>query len=70
MISYRPLWETMAKRSCTTYTLRFKYGISHATVQRLQQNLPVTTHTLDKLCRILNCSLSDFAQYIPDEYTR
>lgn len=67
MISYRPLWETMAKHSCTTYALRFKYGISHATVQRLQQDLPVTTHTLDKLCRILNCSLSDVAQYIPDD---
>lgn len=67
MISYRPLWETMQKQGCTTYTLRVKHGMSHATVQRLQHNLPVTTYTLDKLCRILNCRLADIAEYIPDK---
>ena len=67
MISYRPLWETMAQKHITTYTLRVKHNISHATVQRLQANLPVSTHTLDKLCKILDCPLESIAQYIPDE---
>lgn len=67
MICYNPLWETMKKRQVTTYTLRVKHNMSHATVQRLQRNQPVSTHTLDKLCRILNCQLDDIAKYIPDE---
>ena len=67
MISYSPLWETMAKQSVTTYTLRVKHNMSHATVQRLQANMPVSTHTLDKLCRILNCPLENIACYVPDE---
>ena len=67
MICYRPLWDTMARRKVTTYTLREKHGMSHATVQRLQKDLPVSTYTLDRLCRILNCSLADVAEYIPDE---
>ena len=66
MISYRPLWETMAKHNVTTYTLRVKHGMSHATVQRLQANMPVSTHTLIKLCKILNCPLHDIAEYVPD----
>lgn len=66
MITYSPLWETMAQQRVTTYTLRFKYGMSHATVQRLQADLPVSTHTLDKLCAILNCPLEAVAKYIPD----
>ena len=56
----------MAKKKATTYTLRVTFGMSHATVQRLQSNLPVTTHTLDKLCKSLDCRLEDIAEYVPD----
>jgi putative transcriptional regulator len=66
VIVYAPLWRTMAERKATTYTLRVKYGMSHATVQRLQKNLPVSTHTLNTLCEILQCRLEDIAEYIPD----
>ena len=67
MIHYAPLWKTMADQKVTTYTLRFKHGMSHATVQRLQADMPVSTHTLNKLCTILNCRLEDIAEYVPDE---
>ena len=66
MIHYVPLWQTMAKKNVTTYTLRFKYGMSHATVQRLQANLPVSTHTLNKLCTIRSCRLEEIAEVVPD----
>ena len=67
MIHYTPLWKTMAEQKMTTYTLRFKHGMSHATVQRLQADMPVSTHTLNKLCAILNCRLEEVAEYVPDE---
>ena len=67
MICYEPLWRTMRSRKVTTYTLREKHKISHATVQRLQANLPVSTYTLDRLCRILDCRLEEVAVYVPDE---
>lgn len=67
MIRYTPLWETMKKRGATTYTLRIKEGMSHATVQRLQKDMPVSTHTLDKLCSILNCRIEDVIEYVPDK---
>ena len=66
MIVYSPLWRTMQERNFTTYTLRVKYEISNSTVQRLKKNMPVSTNTLDMLCKILNCKLSDVAEYIPD----
>ena len=66
-IDYTPLWETMKQKKVTTYTLRVKHEMSHATVQRLQRNEPVTTHTLNKLCEILDCELSDIAEYVPDK---
>ena len=67
MICYKPLWKTMAKNKVTTYTLRVKHGMSHATVQRLQADMPVSTYTLNRLCKILNCRLEDVAEYIPDK---
>lgn len=69
MISYAPLWKTMERKGVTTYTLRFKvkdYNISGSTILRLQAGESVSTNTLDALCKILNCSLSDIAEFIPD----
>lgn len=57
----------MAEQGATTYTLRFKHGMSHTTVQRLQADMSVSTHTLDKLCTILNCRAEDIIEYVPDE---
>lgn len=63
MIVYTPLWETMKKKNVTTYTLREKWKISGSTVQRLKQNMSVSTNTLDDLCRLLDCGLDEIALY-------
>lgn len=67
MISYGPLWETMKKQGATTYTLQVKGGISSSTVRRLKADQSVSTNTLDALCRILGCGLTEVAEYLPDE---
>lgn len=67
MIVYTPLWETLKKKGMSTYTLRNKFEISGSTVQRLRKNMSVSTNTLDDLCRLLDCKLSDIAEYLPDE---
>ncbi len=66
MIRYTPFWKTMAKKGFTTYTLREHYKVSHGTVQRLQRNMSITTDTIDRLCKILDCGLEDVLEYIPD----
>lgn len=67
MIRFRPLWRTMETNQTTTYTLRVLHGMSHATVQRLQNDMPVSTYTIDRLCKILHCKLTDIAEYVPDD---
>ena len=69
MIRYNPLWRTMSNKKFTTYTLRAKHGMSHAAVQRLQSNMHVSTFTLNKLCKILDCRIEDIVEYVPDEET-
>lgn len=67
MIDYSPFWETLKQSDETTYTLITKHHISSATIDKLRKNKPVTTTTLNDLCRILHCDLSGLARYIPSD---
>lgn len=66
MISYAPLWRTMEARKATTYTLQVKGGISSATERRMKAGESVSTNTLDALCSILDCTVVDIIEYVPD----
>ena len=67
MIRFDKLWETMEKKKVSTYQLREHCGIDSKTVRRLKANENMETKTLNKLCAFLDCSLSDIAEFIPDE---
>ena len=67
LISYAPLWATMAKKNATTYTLQVKGEISSSTIRRLKAGESVSTNTLNALCRILRCDLPDIVEYIDEE---
>jgi DNA-binding Xre family transcriptional regulator len=66
MISYQPFWDTIKKQGITTYTLINEYKVSRSLIDKLKHNKGLTTSTLNDLCRILNCSLSDIAEYVED----
>ena len=70
MISYAPLWRTMEQKGFTTYTLRNKgnfHNISSSTIRRLKAGESVSTNTLDSLCKVLKCSISDIIEFIDEE---
>ena len=66
MIVFDRLWATMQKKGVSTYTLREKCGIDSKTIRRLRANDNMETKTLNKLCAVLKCSLSDIAEYVED----
>ena len=66
MIVFDRLWETMRKRGVSQYKLIKEYHISTGQLDRLRKNGNVSTYTLSELCRILDCSLSDIAEYKKD----
>jgi len=67
MIEYSPFWKTLKESTETTYTLINNHHISSATIDKLRKNKPLNTTTLNDLCRILNCSLDNIAQYVPSD---
>jgi len=67
MISYKPFWCTLEKSPETTYTLITKHHVSSAIIDKLRNNKPMNTTTLNDLCRILNCRIEAIVEYIPSD---
>ena len=59
MVSYDRLRETMEKRKISQYRLIKEFGLSSGQMSRLKKNTYVSTHTLETLCRILDCRIED-----------
>lgn len=67
MITYDPFWLSIGcDEKVTTYTLIKKHGISSNTLNRMKHNKPISTATLDRLCKILDCDVYDIISYEPD----
>ena len=63
MFDYSPLWETMQNRGVSQYQL-LKAGIDNKTLDSLKKNKNVTMVTLEKLCRIIDCSPNDVVRFL------
>lgn len=66
MITYDPFWKTLKEKNSSTYRLIKDHNISSSTINRLRNNQPINTTTLDDLCRILDCPISYIIEYIPE----
>ena len=67
MIDYKPFWATLKQKKKSTYYLIHKCHMSSSTIARLRRNMPISTVTLDDLCRFLDCQVEDIVRYIPNE---
>lgn len=67
MISYEPLWRTMKERGITTYTLIYKQGFSAYTITNLKRDKSITMNTLEKLCKVLQCTPNDIVEFTQEK---
>lgn len=67
MIVYDRLWETMKSKQITQYKLINQYNVSPGQITRLKRNQNVSTHTINMLCTILGCNVSDIMEFKPEE---
>lgn len=65
VIDYSPLWQTMKEKEITQYAL-LKQGIDNKTLDSLKKGKNITLLTLEKLCKILNCTPNDVVSFIDD----
>jgi Predicted transcriptional regulator len=67
LISYKPFYKTLHKKGVTEYQLIYKHGISANILHRMKHGKNITMKTVDTLCFVLNCSVSDVIDYQRDE---
>jgi len=67
MITFDPLWETLRRKGISQYVLIKEYGVSTGTLDALRKNRSVTLNTVNDLCNILQCDITDILQYTPDQ---
>lgn len=65
MISYSPLFKTMKNRRISSYRLE-KMGFSRATYYSIRQGNSISTNTINQLCILLNCKVSDVIEFVYD----
>ena len=62
IFDYGPMWETMNRNGVSQYQL-LKGGIDNKTLDSLKKGKNITMVTLEKLCKIINCSPNDIVQF-------
>lgn len=67
MIRYDRLWKTMEAKELTQYRLIKQHGFSAGQIGRLKKNMHVSTHTIDTLCTILQCGITDIMEFYPGD---
>lgn len=63
MVSYENLWNTMKQKNVSTYSLIHKHGFNPRTINNLKHNKGITVDTLERLCRILDCTPNDVISF-------
>lgn len=68
MITYDAFWVTLKKRNISQYKLINNYSVSKGLLDRMKKNESITTHSINRLCDILKCDITDIMVYTaPDE---
>lgn len=64
MLSYTPLWVTLAKRNMKKTDLISLIGISSSTLAKLSKNEEVSLSVIIKLCSALDCKVEEVIEVV------
>ena len=63
MIIFDNLWKDMKQKGISQYKLINTYEVSPSQLTRLKRNESVSTNTIDKFCKILDCNIADIMEF-------
>lgn len=66
-VSYKKLWILLIEKDMKKTDLRIQSGISTGALAKLGRNENVNTEVLAKICKTLNCDISDIMEMIPQD---
>ena len=68
-VSYKKLWKMLIDKDMKKKDLAVLADVSSYTITKMSKGENVTTDTLGKICKVLECNVEDIMQYVDDEDT-
>lgn len=65
-ISYKKLWKLLIDKDMKKKDLQIAAGISSSSITKMSKNENVSTETLAKVCKALDCDISDIVEMIKE----
>jgi len=65
--SYNNLWKLLIDKNMNKQDLRKLTGISSASIAKLGKGENVNTEVLLRICKALECDISDIMEFVPDK---
>ena len=66
-ISYKPLWKLLIDKDMKKKDLQGAAKISPSLMQKLNKDQSVTTTTLTRICKALDCRIEDVIEIVHDD---
>ena len=66
-VCYKKLWKLLIDKNMNKTELRLATGITTTALAKLGRNERVNTEVLAKICKTLNCDISDIMEIVPEE---
>lgn len=67
MIIYNDILKKLSDNGWSTYRLQKESLISNGTIIQIRAGKPITTTTIDTVCRLCHCQPGDLLIYVPDD---
>jgi DNA-binding Xre family transcriptional regulator len=61
-VNYKRLWKRLIDEEIETTTLHTSTGIAPSTLTKMRKNKYVSLDVLVRICKMLNCQLSDIVE--------
>lgn len=66
-ICYKKLWKLLIDKELQKKDLRIAAGLSTNVIAKLGKNENVSTEVLGKICKVLQCEITDIMEFVDDE---
>lgn len=66
-VTYNKLWHLLLDRGMKKKDLQESAGLTNHTMLKLRKNQDITTETIGKIYKALDCNVEDFMKFLDDK---
>ena len=63
-VTYNKLWHLLLDRGMKKKDLQEAAVLTNHTMLKLRNNMDITTETIGKICKVLDCQMNDIMEFV------